>query len=281
MIGFIKRIINGWRDYPHKEHTIIHQQYLIKNFIGQGSFGTAYCCADLQNGGCLVLVKQSRASKGRRAVDMLDAERRVLSIIDCNGIPKVLDYFSWQGAQYLVTEFVPGKTLENMIFDNHETIDESQCVNYAIQTLQLLVVVHRNQFVHLDVRLPNVIIDNQRVHLIDFGLVRAIGDHPDVEPYEEGKLAYRHLAEPQSDLYAVGHMMLFMLYTTFERTESTNVVRELSWEEELAISDDLKTVLRKLLKIDSPYQHAEEAVAALQQIKTGIPARFTADNWQK
>ncbi len=266
MFGFIKRVIDGWRDYPHKENTIINQRYLIRTYLGQGSFGTAYCCVDQQNADCLVLIKQNRASKGKRALDMLDAERQVLALFDCRGIPMVLDYFAWRGAQYLVTEFVPGKTLETMIFDHRETIDENLCVNYAIQVLRLLSVVHRNQYVHLDVRLPNVIIDHHTLHLIDFGLVRAIGDHPDVEPYEEGKLAYRHLAEPQSDLYAVGHMMLFMLYTTFQGPETTNFEYEISWEEELTISSELKVVLRKLLKIDTPYQSAEEAVTSLQQL---------------
>jgi serine/threonine-protein kinase len=267
MFGFIKSMINGWRDYPHREHTLIQNRYLIQKFIGQGSFGTTYCCVDRHQSDCLVLVKQSRASKGRRAVELLNSERRVLEVLVSDGIPSFYDYFEWNGAHYIVTQFVFGENVESMIFDQRQVIDDQQCIEYALQLLRLLAHVHSNGFVHLDVRLPNVIVNQNELYLVDFGLVRNIGDHPDEEPYAEGKLPYRHLAEPQSDLNAVGHMMLYMLYSGFDNHYVNDADHELGWQEELVMTKELRLVLRKLLKIDTPYETAEEVIGDLLKLK--------------
>ena len=63
----------------------------------------------------------------------------------------------------------------------------------------------------------------------------------------------------KSDFYALGHFALFLLYSGFTPSDE----EEKCWEEELSISSGLKSVLRKMLQIDLPYERAEDIIGDL------------------
>jgi serine/threonine protein kinase, bacterial len=59
---------------------------------------------------------------------------------------------------------------------------------------------------------------------------------------------------PISDFYALGHFLLFLLYSTYEFEGA----KEKRWEEELGLSESARRIIRKLLAIDGLYQSCKE-----------------------
>ncbi|MNR63189.1 hypothetical protein D3C85_1854170 [compost metagenome] len=75
----------------------------------------------------------------------------------------------------------------------------------------------------------------------------------------------RRTVDVTSDLYAIGHFLLFMLYSTYELSaEQEDAVR--GWEEELSISTQTKQIIRKLLQIDPPYASAQACMEELDAV---------------
>jgi serine/threonine-protein kinase len=261
MLRWITTLIKTWRDYPLRNSLLVDDMYRILSQLGEGSFGITYLVSDIQTERRFVL-KQNRASKGERAVQMLHYEFTTMGAIQHEYMPRAERLFEWRNRHFLLMEYIEGITLEALIFTEAKTFTTIETVSIARQIVHIISEVHRHGYVHLDVRLPNLIMHKDCVYLLDFGLARRIGDHPDEEPYQSGKLAYRHLAEPQSDLYALGHVMLFMLYTTFSDEQASS-----NWEEELVLPDELHIILRKLLKLDQPYDSALEVIDALSRVQ--------------
>lgn len=266
MINMIKRMLLTWRDFPYRSGAIIARRYRIERCVGQGSFGTAYLAHDMQTDR-KVLLKHPRPSKGLRGVELLEVENRLLRQNIHPQIPEWLDWFEWKGRFFLITQFILGTTFDVFIFEEGRLFSERETIGVATHLLRILAALHAHGYVHLDVRLPNVIMSDHHLNLLDFGLARRIGDHPELEPYEDGKLAYRHLAERESDLYAVGQMMLYLLYTAYPVEEDGMVTEDRTWEEELPISSELRSILRRLLKIDAPYSRAEDVLDDLDELQ--------------
>lgn len=68
----------------------------------------------------------------------------------------------------------------------------------------------------------------------------------------------------KSDIYALGHFLLFLLYSAYEPKEG----EEKSWEEELSLTKEARHVLRRMLQLDRPYasvKHLAMDVARIVQ----------------
>lgn len=91
----------------------------------------------------------------------------------------------------------------------------------------------------MDLRIPNVLVKDGEIYLIDFGLARKIGEPaPDHFPVRNG--FYRRgtasrqfkAAEVSSDLLDIGHFMLFLLYSAYEPKKNSGPSEERSWQDE-------------------------------------------------
>jgi len=115
------------------------------------------------------------------------------------------------------------------------TLDEARLRSALVQLAQGLHALHAAGRVHLDVKPSNVLVDDDRVVVVDFGLVRTIddaSDAPDALSDRAGTLAYMAPEQitgdgfdPAADWYAVG-VMLYMALTG-RRPFSGNAARVL------------------------------------------------------
>ncbi|WP_249435927.1 protein kinase [Paenibacillus sp. Marseille-Q4541] len=276
LITSIRSFISAWRDDPAEEGTRLGQRYVVQEVLGEGSYGITYKCLD-QTVAKTVAVKQARPSKGSYAVKLLLQEAEIIKMLQHQGIPAFIDFFREKGNSYLVMSYMEGDTLEDLIFGQGVQYQEIQTVQMTLQLLDLVEYVHRQGYVHLDLRIPNVLFNEGRLLLIDFGLARRLGE----EPLPRSSLFSRRTTESRSsagkkanehsDLYDIGHFMLFMLYSTYEAPETTTSLdlhmsqTERSWQEELGLSDDLKLIIERLFGIEEPYHSSEELREALNQ----------------
>lgn len=246
--GFVR----AWQDYPHPEGARIGKWYTIESLLGEGSYGLTYRCCDSRDG-ALLAVKQSRPSKKAVGRAMLAKERNTLQAMDHPHIPKCRGYFEYKGSNWLVTDYIEGKTLEDLIFDGHIVYGERECLATTLRLMELLAHVHSRGYVHLDLRIPNVILQNEEIYLIDFGLARRIGEVETV--LERRKLKVEEIPKRMppvmaSDLYDIGQLMLFMLYSGYRPDPGGE---ERSWREELDLSPGMLRIVSRLLGEQEAY----------------------------
>ncbi|AWP27969.1 protein kinase [Paenibacillus sp. Cedars] len=271
LISSLSSFINAWRDYPAEKNTVLGNRYIVQNMIGEGSYGLIYKCMDRKSGQ-IVAVKQARPSKGSYAEHLLNREAAILKSLQHSHIPAYLDLFTDHRHIYLVMSYMNGDTLEDLIFEQNQKYQEADCVSITMQLMELVLYLHKQGFVHLDLRIPNVLFKNGELNLIDFGLARRIGEPPPLRKptrpwFRHGSKisSERHkISQESEDLQDIGHFMLFMLYSVYEPESSQSVIAERSWQEELQLSSELKMMIERLLQLRDPYSGSSEFMKELR-----------------
>jgi serine/threonine-protein kinase len=267
LIARTKQLIIRLIDRPFPEGTRLQGSYVIERVLGMGSYGITYLCRDEQAGRQVVL-KQILPSKryGSKGFPVHRYETELLAELDHPAIPKLLDRFWARGHWFFAMEYMTGRTLEDELFEDGITYSEREALALILSLLDIVEYLHSRGIVHRDIRIPNVIRNGEQLALIDFGLARRIGDPPtliaeDLHDYAIEKRIKRTVAF-SSDFYALGHFLLFLLYSTY-RIEHEQA-EEKSWEEELTLSPATRRLLRRMLQLDEPYESCVELRAALQ-----------------
>ena len=265
------QLITWWndniRDRPYRPGSQIGD-YEIVNVLGIGSYGIAYLATHVPTGNRVVLKQVKPSLRGTaKGEAMQEYEKQILSTLSHPQVPKCLDSFLYRNDSFLVMTYFEGPTLEELLFDHHIVVDERICMRLMRQIGELVAYLHTHGLIHRDVRIPNVIWQNNTPYLIDFGLARFIGDKPtyaadDLDAYPLEKQLKREVA-PSSDLYALGHFFLFMLYSGYTANENEP---ERSWEEELSLSPALHQMIRRLLQLDQPYENVHEWLLELDTL---------------
>ncbi|MGG3507869.1 protein kinase family protein [Paenibacillus lautus] len=271
--SYLSSFISAWRDYPAEENTVLGNRYTIQQMIGEGSYGILYQCLDQQSGR-VVAVKQSRPSKGHYARQLLNREAAVLRSLQHPQIPAYQDFFSNNRNCYLVMSYMNGDTLEDLIFEQDMKYEEDKCIEITLQLLKLVRYIHEQGYVHLDLRIPNVLFKDGRINLIDFGLARRIGEPPPLKVPVRKKFKRDSSAssvqfkdsKESEDLRDIGHFMLFMLYSTYEPDNNRSAVVERSWQEELHLTIELQNMIKRLLQLSEPYLSSLEFMHELQSL---------------
>lgn len=270
MYKYMKNFLQAWADYPLENGSYIGGRYRMLTQIGVGSYGITYRCMDEQQQQ-VVVVKQAKPSKKGIGQKMLAWERDVILQLDHPFIPSCRDYFSENRSDWLVTDLVEGQTLEDLIFADSRSFGEGDTVKWTLALMERVQYVHSMGFVHLDIRIPNVIMRGEDLYLIDFGLAAPLGGHPTALMQQtktsSGSIILPKPATIQSDLLDIGHLMLFMLYSRFSPKSGA---AEGSWMEELTLSPQLRDILYRLLGEGVPYPDTPEFVSELSAILPGL-----------
>ncbi len=96
-------------------------------------------------------------------------EVEILSNIDYPFIPKVFDYFEYKGKHYVVTEYISGSNLENLITNN---LIDKEMIQYVVREVcQILKYLNEELFIiHNDIKPTNIMMNEHGfVYLVDFG----------------------------------------------------------------------------------------------------------------
>ncbi|MGG1518037.1 protein kinase [Paenibacillus oryzisoli] len=300
MFAYLKRVVEAWRDYPLPKGKVLQGRYRIDRFLGIGSYGLTYLCRDMESGTDIVL-KQAKPSKKRLGRDLLRREQALLQQLTHPAIPRAYELFQSAGREFLLLEYRRGRTVEDLIFERGQRFGEKEALQLVRRLLDIVGDVHAQGIVHLDIRIPNVLLDGERMSLIDFGLAARLGEPARLPADADEEFIRKRTVAVTSDLYAIGHFLLFMLYSAFEtpqegernargecagersgsseggrcageRGSSCENGKHASgpplsgWEQELDVSPATKAMLRKLLQLDPPYPDVRACALALDKL---------------
>ena len=207
---------------------VLHERYKILELIGQGGMGAVYKAEDLRLAGRLCAIKEI-LPVGALYDQELAAYREqffqeasILARLDHPNLPKVSDYFSERGREYLVMDYVEGRDLRTIINEARrkgEFLPEAQVLDWIGQLCDTLIYLHSRTppVLHRDIKPSNIkLTPSGRIKLVDFGLVKLLtpDDSRTVTVVQgRGTIQYTPLeqyggdtghTDARSDLYALG-----------------------------------------------------------------------------
>lgn len=196
--------------------------FKIKQRIGSGGQAVAYL-AETTNQNELVVLKEFQLVPGE-SLDVLmesarafENESKLLGQLSHDQIVKLKDMFYENSRVYLVLEHVEGNSLRQLVECNG-AIDEAQVRNLALQMCEILEYLHAKKpsIIHRDFTPDNLILQpDGKLKLIDFSVAQSgrsvktgecAGKHSYSPPEQ-----FRAEAVPQSDIYALGATLFYLL----------------------------------------------------------------------
>lgn len=215
--------------------TVLRDRYEILELIGQGGMGAVYKAADRRLVGRLCAVKEILPGLGAYEEELTAyqeqfyREASLLAQLDHPNLPKVSDYFSEDGREYLLMDYVPGRDLREIIEEARIRgvfLEESQVLEWARQLCDALAYLHSRDPVvlHRDIKPSNIkLTPSGHIKLVDFGLVKVLsGDENRTVTVVQGRgtVAYTPLeqyggdaghTDVRSDIYALGATLYHLL----------------------------------------------------------------------
>ena len=211
---------------------ILRERYKLTNIVGQGGMGSVYRAEDLRLPGRLCAIKEVQPDPNadeayrQQAQSQFLQEASILAQLDHPSLPKVSDFFTENGRDYLVMDFVTGKDLRQMLQENEGPLPEEDILTWADQIIDALAYLHRQTppVLHRDIKPANIKLTlDRRIKLVDFGLVKlmATDDERTITVVQgRGTALYTPLeqyggdgghTDVRSDIYALGATFYHLL----------------------------------------------------------------------
>ena len=151
-------------NYPQE----LTSTYDIYEKIGAGGGGTVYRAVHRRLQKTVVLKKIAEGI----SIDDCRTEVDILKNLRHSYLPQVIDFIESSEGIFTVMDFIPGKSLRQMIDDGH-TFTEKEVLKYAKQVCEALEYMHSQTppIIHGDIKPDNIMITPEgNVCLIDFNI---------------------------------------------------------------------------------------------------------------
>ena len=146
--------------------------YKVVDLLGKGGMGQVYLGTDTRLGrrvALKVLPKQFTMDPER--VRRFELEARAASALNHPNIVTIHEIGRFNGTQFIVTEFVEGQTLRQLM--NEKPFAVNEALNVTIQVSSALQAAHAAGIVHRDIKPENIMLRaDGYVKILDFGLAK-------------------------------------------------------------------------------------------------------------
>ncbi|MBI3723618.1 protein kinase [bacterium] len=295
---------------PSMSDTSFRQgRYQVVSVLGRSHYATVYEAHDRTADERVAVKVLSLAGTHREIADaMFRKEVGALTGFEHPAVVRLLDHFAEPDANRLgiVLELVPGgKTLETMISDVEAGRAPRRTLRWRLEQLTALLdglgSAHRRNVVHRDVKLANVLVNEQHdvLKLADFGIARLLENYGRGEgsptlrefytrPFAAPEQVLRGDATFASDLHAFGLVAACLLAwrvppPDFAASELPRLVEQLRHEvRDPGAFDEVERSLGALLAPDPAHRPRLHEVARLLRSlldrvgeRASVPIRLT------
>jgi hypothetical protein len=148
--------------------------YRMQEKIGSGGMGEVYRAVDDRLGRQVAIkVLQPGLAGDQDRLRRFELEARSAAALNHPNILAVYDMGVHDGAPYIVSELLQGKTLRMRLLEG--PIPLHRAADYARQLAQGLVAAHDKGIIHRDLKPENIFItQDERVKILDFGIAKLV-----------------------------------------------------------------------------------------------------------
>lgn len=212
--------------------SVLNDRYSIIEIVGIGGMAVVYKAVDnLENRFVAVKILKDEFVKDERFRRRFLNESRAIAMLSHKNIVDVYDVNFEGDIQYIVMEFIEGRTLKEYISVTG-AISASEAIGYCKQILGALRHAHERGVVHRDIKPHNImLLDDGTVKVTDFGIAHvsnfetitmtdtAIGSVHYISPEQARGLT----TDEKSDIYSTGVMLYEMVTGQLPFTADTPV----------------------------------------------------------
>ncbi|MDN4612068.1 Stk1 family PASTA domain-containing Ser/Thr kinase [Arthrobacter burdickii] len=205
------------------EGATVDGRYVVQSRLARGGMSTVYLATDRRLDRRVALkVLYPHLADEPGFVDRFEQEAKSAARLSHPRVVGVLDQgvdtIGGQAVAYLVMEYVPGRTLRDVLRE-HGRLPPRRALDLLDAVVEGLAAAHEAGLIHRDVKPENVLLsDGGQVKIADFGLARAVSATTGTATlvgtaaYLSPELVLGRPAEAQSDIYSTG-VLLFELLT--------------------------------------------------------------------
>jgi serine/threonine-protein kinase PknG len=292
---------------------VVGGQYAVVGCIAHGGLGWIYLARDRNVSDRYVVLKGLLNTGDADAYAAAITERQFLAEVQHPLILEIYNFASYEGAGYIVMEYVGGLSLKQILKQRmtqndgaYDPFPADQAIAYVVEILPAFSYLHSQGLLYCDFKPDNVIQAGDSIKLIDLGGVRRADD--DQSPiygtvgYQAPEVADVGPSVP-SDIFTIGRTLAVLamefrgnqstylaslppvddtplfqrydsLYRVLAKATATNPDDRFQSADELR--DQLLGVLREVVAVDSGTAAAAHSIASsLFGSPTGTGARLT------
>ncbi|HKP38464.1 MAG TPA: kelch repeat-containing protein [Pyrinomonadaceae bacterium] len=275
--------------------------YTIENLIGRGGMGEVYLAKDrVLNRRIALKVLPVEYTRDRDRLLRFQNEAQAASALNHPNILTIYQLGNIDGLQFIVTEFVEGVTIRELL--TRQTLDLKQVLDVAIQISSALAAAHKAGIVHRDIKPENIMLrPDGYVKVLDFGLAKlsepaaaeggdgldpAVASHANISSallmgtvrYMSPEQARGVRVDARSDVFSLGVMLYEMIAgrVPFEDDDITRLIESILHKQPASLDRvseapaELVAVANKALSKDREerYQSVDDLLTDLRALKS-------------
>jgi len=272
--------------------TLLH--YEITEKIGEGGMGVVYKANDTHLDRLVaikVLPPERVADPTRKARFVREA--KAASALNHPNIITVHDIDQQDGVDFIVMEYVPGKTLHEIIPRNGMKLCD--VLKHAVRISDALSRAHSAGIIHRDLKPGNIMVDEHgQLRVLDFGLAKLAESKPlgeneatrTLPTTDEGMIvgtvaymspeqAEGKRVDARSDIFSFGSVLYEMVTgrKAFHRDSKASTLGAVIHKEPeplgAEIPQELSRIIKRCLRKDPTrrFQHIDDVKVALEELK--------------
>ncbi|MCY6372363.1 Stk1 family PASTA domain-containing Ser/Thr kinase [Clostridium ganghwense] len=276
---------------------MLGNRYELLEKIGEGGMAEVYKAkCHLLNRFVAVKILKNQYSDNVEFVDKFKQEAASAASLSHNNIVGIYDIGSENSINYIVMEYIDGKTLKQII-NEQKVLKYNEAIMIAIQIAKALECAHNNNIIHRDVKPHNILVTREGIiKVTDFGIAKAtssvtitnsdriIGSAHYFSP-EQAKGSF---VDCKTDIYSLGIIIYEMVTGRVPYDAESPVSVALKHIQEPVIPpkeinpdipESLNTLILKAIEKEQykRYQKAQDILLDLEKIKQNPDVEIVVD----
>ncbi len=201
-------------------NNIIANRYEVFKHIGQGGMADVFLAMDtILNREVAIKILKSELCADPVSLVRFEREAQAATTLSHPNIVEIYDVGDYKGRRYIVMEYVPGRTLKQVI-RSRGSLEADEAIDIEKQLVSAVSKAHHKGIIYRDIKPQNIIVKSDgSIKILDFGIAIAKGNVQVTQAnnvmgsvhYLAPELAKGKPASVQSDIYALGIVLFEML----------------------------------------------------------------------